>query len=80
MMMLPRFTSKHPSKVTHSFFKLGTEHHNIYNRDMNDILDEKYEDAKREKWSKDRMQKEIRDLRHGTRKKLNNRNSFKGCK
>ncbi|WP_427108129.1 RHS repeat-associated core domain-containing protein [Lysinibacillus xylanilyticus] len=80
MMMLPRFTSKHPSKVTHSFFKLGTEHHNIYNRDMNDILDEKYENAKREKWSKDRMQKEIRDLQHGTRKKLNNRNSFKGCK
>ncbi|MEC1180004.1 RHS repeat-associated core domain-containing protein [Metasolibacillus meyeri] len=80
MMMLPRFQSKHPSKVTHSFFKLGTEHHNIYNRDMNDVLDEKYEIAKKEKWSTERMQNEVRDLQHGTRKKLNNRNTFKGCK
>lgn len=51
MMMLPKFPSKHSSEVAHNFFKLGTEHHNIYNHDMNDLFDEKYEVAKKDKWS-----------------------------
>ncbi|WP_284407511.1 RHS repeat-associated core domain-containing protein, partial [Acidovorax sp. SUPP3434] len=69
MIYLPR-DDDGSGKATHSRFKLGGCPHNQYNQTIEDKLNKMTEVAKKEKWDKYRIQKELLDLQKNLRATL----------
>jgi hypothetical protein len=76
MVYLPVKESIHPTKAVHHEFKLNGKPHAEYNALMGRELDNLLERSKAEGWTTEQTRKELLNLEHDTRKKLNNtRNS-----
>lgn len=72
MVYLPVSESIHPTKAVHHNFMLNGKPHEQYNALMGQKLDRLLERSKAEGWSIERTRKELLNLEHDTRKKLNN--------
>jgi uncharacterized protein RhaS with RHS repeats len=72
MVYLPTKESVHPTKAVHNYFKINGKPHNEYNKVMRAELDDLMRRYNSEKWSVERLRKELLGLQHDTRKKLNN--------
>jgi RHS repeat-associated protein len=72
MVYLPRKESIHSTKAIHVGFYINGQHHSKYNKAMLLELNRLMDDYKTNKWSVERLQKELLELQHITRKRLNN--------
>jgi RHS repeat-associated protein len=72
MVYLPTKESVHPTKAVHNYFKLNGKPHNDYNKAMYAELENLKTRYNSEGWDVERLRKELLELEHNTRKKLNN--------
>lgn len=72
MVYLPVHESVHPTKAVHHHFQLNGKPHADYNKMIGAQLDDLYNRSLAESWSIERTRKELLNLQHQTRERLNN--------